>query len=212
MKHLVIFDGDRVIADSCASFLEYYRLTACHFGREFPIRSTDEFREWYDSAWENNFVKLGFTAEEVPGCVKYLSTLINYGDIPLFTGIQEIAERLADTYTLAIASTTHSRHIRNRLETEGFGGAFSFISGGEGGTSEKESRILRVLQELSHPAARAVMVGDTVMDIRSAQALGLKSVAVCYGWNTRERLEKVRPDSLADCPKELPHLIAGLLT
>ncbi len=210
MKNLVIFDWDGVITDSCASFLEYYRITVEHFGKSFPIKSVDEYRGWYDSAWENNFLKLGFTSEEVPACVKHLTRLVDYSAIPLFPGIKEIIVALAQTSTLAIASTTHSRHIRSRLESEGFDGAFSFISGGEGGTSEKQSRILRVIEELSFPVARAVMVGDTAMDVRSAQALGIKAIAVYYGWNTKELLERENPDFLLSHWQDLPSCIGRL--
>ncbi len=52
-------------------------------------------------------------------------------------------------------------------------------------------------------------VGDTVTDMRCAQNLGAESVAVTWGFQSRNMLEKARPMHYADTPQALYDLIIG---
>lgn len=212
MQPLIIFDWDGVIADSCARFYDHYRITTQHFGKIFPIQSLQHFREWYDSAWENNFINLGFDREELSQAIKFESSIIDYDKIPLFKGVEETLITLSRTSMLAIASTTHASRIRKKLEREGLIGLFAFISGGEEGGSEKTTKIARVLDHLQYTAPSAMMVGDTVMDIVSSRALGIRNTAVTYGWNTKERLVAAEPDFMIDHHSSLPSLISKVFS
>lgn len=211
MKKLVIFDWDGVIADSCASYFNFYREIARFFGKPFPPESVDEFRAWYDSAWENNFLRLGFSRDELKKAKEMQQSMVRYESIPLFPSMKRIITELSSTYLLAIASTTHSRTILKKLESEGLDSCFSFISGGEGGTSDKREIISRVLRELDMRREDSVVVGDTVMDIVSAKATGIRVIGVTYGWHPERVLAQKSPDYLAQAPGELPRLLKLIL-
>ncbi|MDQ7821819.1 MAG: HAD family hydrolase [Candidatus Eremiobacteraeota bacterium] len=210
MAGLVIFDFDGVIVDSCPFYFRNYRLMTEHFGRTFPCGTLQEFREWYDSAWENNFLNLGFPEEDIPALLEYQASLTDYNTIPLFPDIKEVIADMAGRYTLAIASTTKSSDIRKKLSLEGLENLFALISGGDEGTSEKKSKIGLVLTTLGRESHEAVMIGDTVMDITSSRALGIKNIAVLYGWNTLEKLLKAAPDHSVRSPWELVPLIGSI--
>ena len=60
--------------------------------------------------------------------------------------------------------------------------------------------------------ALVAVVGDTVADVESAQALGARSVAVLTGFSTRETLLATRPDALLDDLSALPVLLDGEAT
>jgi phosphoglycolate phosphatase len=212
MQKLVIFDWDGVIADSCPQFLELYRRTTEHFGRSFPIRTVEDFRDWYNSAWENNFTHLGFSPEEVPRLITHLSSLVDYDLIPLFAGIRETLSSLAGLYRIAIASTTHSCHIREKLAREDLESLFACIEGGEGGTSEKRAIIARVIASMGIGKESIIMVGDTEMDIRSSRAEGIRNIAVTYGWNSAEKLAASAPDHMIESHRELEPLLSGIFS
>jgi len=53
----------------------------------------------------------------------------------------------------------------------------------------------------------AVYVGDSVTDIISAHANGIKAVAVTYGYSTKKQLEKSGPDILINSFKDLIKII-----
>jgi len=46
-------------------------------------------------------------------------------------------------------------------------------------------------------------VGDTVGDILEAQAAGVDTVGVAWGWHGVGRLRRVKPDGLAHAPSDL---------
>jgi len=43
-----------------------------------------------------------------------------------------------------------------------------------------------------------IIIGDTVMDIECARAVGAQAVAVCTGFESREILSAAEPDALLD--------------
>lgn len=53
-----------------------------------------------------------------------------------------------------------------------------------------------LLDELSVPVDRAIMVGDTEYDLEMARALGMPRVGVSYGVHTPERLAASQPEKL----------------
>jgi pyrophosphatase PpaX len=52
-------------------------------------------------------------------------------------------------------------------------------------------------------ASEAIMIGDSVYDIRCARAAGVAAVAVCYGSATRDSLESEQPDLVLETPEGL---------
>jgi phosphoglycolate phosphatase len=50
---------------------------------------------------------------------------------------------------------------------------------------------------------RTYYIGDTTGDIREAKMAGIRTVAVTWGWHSRERLAKLQPDYLIDNPSDL---------
>lgn len=207
MKRLIIFDWDGVIADSCASYFDFYRVTSEHFGRTLRPRTVDEFRQWYDSTWENNFTNIGFTAEELNSAKAFQMKLVDYDEIPLFPAMPPVLRRLSEKFSLAIASTTHSSHIRLKLRAEQLDSLFCCVSGGEGGTSDKRGIIGKTLDTAEISPHCAVMVGDTPMDIASARAVGIRNIGVTFGWISPERMAEASPDYIARVPEEIPPIL-----
>lgn len=58
--------------------------------------------------------------------------------------------------------------------------------------------IITALQKLSVNADKAVMVGDSISDIKSAQQAGVKTIAVTYGYNHGIAITDSRNDVQAD--------------
>jgi pyrophosphatase PpaX len=67
---------------------------------------------------------------------------------------------------------------------------------------DPESALL-ACKRLEVDPSQAVMVGDSVFDLRCARAAGLSCVAVAYGAGSRESLSAEEPDEMFDTPEEL---------
>jgi len=70
--------------------------------------------------------------------------------------------------------------------------------------------VRKVLAEMDVPTDEAVLVGDGIMDIIAARAVGLQSVAVATGPFTSDRLLQAEPDYLLGSVNDLPSLIEHL--
>lgn len=57
--------------------------------------------------------------------------------------------------------------------------------------------------------ATTIYVGDSVHDMRSGRAAGVRTAAVLWGPFTREELEPTRPDYWLETPSDLETLLAG---
>ena len=84
--------------------------------------------------------------------------------------------------------------------------AFDFISTGSGLFS-KQKRLQRVLQKRGLALADTCYVGDETRDIEAAQALGMRMIAVGWGFSSPQLLSAKRPDHLIMDPAELLSLV-----
>jgi len=53
---------------------------------------------------------------------------------------------------------------------------------------------------------RTYYVGDTAGDVREGRAAGVRTVAVTWGWHSREKLAAAGPEFLVDNPVELLYI------
>jgi phosphoglycolate phosphatase len=90
----------------------------------------------------------------------------------------------------------------------GFDSYFQDIFGSDFRFSKKE-KIDYALAKYRIARERAFYIGDTAGDILEARAAGVRSVAVTWGWHSRERLAAVNPDYLVDTPEGLLTLSAA---
>ena len=67
----------------------------------------------------------------------------------------------------------------------------------------KIDKINHAVSEFKANKDQTYYVGDTTGDIREAKTAGVRTVAVAWGWHSRERLAAVRPDHLVDKPQDL---------
>ena len=84
----------------------------------------------------------------------------------------------------------------------GFDPYFREILGADFLFSKKE-KIDYALEKYGIPGEQTFYIGDTAGDIREARAAGVRSVAVTWGWHSRERLAAAQPDFLVDTPEGL---------
>jgi phosphoglycolate phosphatase len=84
--------------------------------------------------------------------------------------------------------------------------SLDFISAGSGLFS-KHRRLKRVLQKQRIPIAEAWYVGDEVRDIEAARTLGLRMIAVGWGYCAPSLLMAAGPDHVINKPSELLDLV-----
>lgn len=105
---------------------------------------------------------------------------------PLFPGARAALDALAgrDGVTLGIATGKSCRGLSLVIEMHGLHGLFETVQVADDHPSKPHpSMIHAALAETGVEAGRAVMLGDTVYDIDMAQAAGVASLGVAWGYH-----------------------------
>ena len=112
---------------------------------------------------------------------------------------------LKEKYTLAIVTNKPFAFVSPILKGLEMDGLFELILGGDS-LSEKKPHpmpLLHVCEKLDISVADAVMVGDSKNDILAANACGMDSVGVTYGYNYGEDIGVHKPSVVIDNFKDL---------
>ena len=207
----VILDWDGVIADSLTLYVELYQNVCKYFGKGTPPSSPVAFRWWYQPRWELNYLEMGYSQEELVDVLRYASTQLDYRQTPLFDAVVRSLRELAQEIPLAICSTTHAKHIHERLSTSELSACFSAIVGGEDGGSDKTERFGHAAQLLGIAPNAAIAVGDTPHDVECGKHWGMRTIGVTYGWCEPARVASAVPDRLVASPAQLGGTLREML-
>ena len=77
----------------------------------------------------------------------------------------------------------------------------------EGRTNKAEVLAYALEQMNISDLSEAVMVGDRSYDVKGAQAMGIDSVGVLYGYGDLKELSQAGADALATTPQEVVELV-----
>ena len=201
-KKLFLFDFDGVLVDSLDV---YHRAVAwCLEKIGTPIIKT---QEEYVSLFEENFyeamAKKGVDLDAFSGAlIEYASKVDYYQDVAPFSAVLPVLEELCDNNILAIISSNSSRGIRKILARFQYNGCFQDILGSEFHLSKK-IKIDHAVATYRIGRGNTYYVGDTSGDVREGKAAGVRTIAVTWGWHSRETLAAAQPDFIIDDPEEL---------
>jgi phosphoglycolate phosphatase len=126
-----------------------------------------------------------------------------------YDGIQEVLAALAERTPLAVLTNKPQHHTERVLDGLGLTGFFRWTIGGDTAHGRKPDPAgLRALMSAAGTsAAETVMVGDSVVDLRTARAAGTRVCLVRYGFGFRTAAPELAGDEwLADAPADLTRL------
>ena len=134
----------------------------------------------------------------------------------VYAGIPETLADLADSSNggrrvMAVLSNKPVNPSRDIVRALGLADFFIQIYGGNSFTTKKPDPlgVQTILHETGIPAAEALMIGDSSIDVLTGQNAGLWTCGVTYGFSPHS-LNEVPPDVLIDCPRELGEMLAVL--
>ena len=122
-----------------------------------------------------------------------------------YEGVEDTLRELESRgYVMAVLSNKRTSMCKAILSRLGLHGYFRVVAGGDAPPEKKPSPLaaLYVLEALGAVPAESVMVGDSDIDIQTAEAAGMKSIAVTYGF---------RPANTLSGASEVLHRFTDLL-
>lgn len=130
--------------------------------------------------------------------------------IQVFEGIREVLQELHQRgVPMYIISSNSPGNIRKLLRSRGLDQYFVRIYGNVG-IFGKSKMLRRVTKRNGLDVSTTYYVGDEGRDVEAAKRVGVHSVAVAWGFNTRELLERHSPEVIVSSPAELSKFLADL--
>jgi predicted PurR-regulated permease PerM/phosphoglycolate phosphatase-like HAD superfamily hydrolase len=123
----------------------------------------------------------------------------------LMDGVGAMLRDLSRRYYLAVVTTRCHQDAAEFLANEGLTDIFHVITGRDDTWRLKPhpSPVRHTAEKLGVPVQRCLVVGDTTVDIRAAQAAGARSVGVLCGFGDRRDLERAGADQILETTSEL---------
>ena len=104
----------------------------------------------------------------------------------LFDGLEELLPRLtAEGYALCVCTNKMESMARQLLEHLGHLHHFSSVTGGDTFSFRKPDprHLARTVELAGGEIDKAIMIGDSITDIKAAQNAGIPSIAVTFGYS-----------------------------
>ncbi|MCI0400237.1 MAG: phosphoglycolate phosphatase [Gammaproteobacteria bacterium] len=128
----------------------------------------------------------------------------------LYPGAREgLAYLRRSAYKVSCVTNKLTRFTKPLLQSLGIYHDFSIVICGDILAKKKPDPmpLLHAAEFFGVEPGNALMVGDTVNDIRAARAVGFQILCVTYGYNQGGNIHDARPDATVDPLAKLPSLI-----
>ncbi len=201
MQKLFLFDFDGVIVDS----LEVYEgtVTRCLEKIGQPIvKNRADYLALYEDNFYESLVKRGVDLDAFMKAAVDILAEIDYDKIIPFPEVLPVLDRLRENNILVVVSSSDSEDIKTTMVQYHFESYFREILGSDANLNKVE-KIRHAMKQFGMTADRTYYVGDTAGDIKEGKMAGVKTVAVTWGWHTKEQLAARNPDFLIDNPEDL---------
>ena len=210
-KKLLIFDLDGTIADTLYSIMEAVNMCMAHYG--FPLKTYDEVRAAVGNGAKNLIMRTmpeaeAQNVERAEEIYRHFQTCYDATHDHIdgcYEGMKEAMLSLRGRgYVLAVLSNKPNAYVLNIIDRLFEKGDIS-IAMGETAFPRKPDPTapLYIASELGFAPSECAFIGDSEVDILTAQNSGFASVAVSWGFRSRCDLEASRPDIIIDHPSQL---------
>ena len=209
----VIFDMDGTILDTLDDLAGSVNHSLSLYG--YPQRNRDEIRSFLG----NGMVRLihlsvpeGTSKEEESAVLEeHKSYYATHSAIKTaaYEGIPELLKTLkSHGYKTAVVSNKSDSNVHNLVE-QYFNGLFDVSVGARDGVPRKPARDLVdiAMKELGATKEDRVYIGDSDVDIKTAQNSELPMITVLWGFRDKDVLEKCGATVLCQNVKELEDLL-----
>lgn len=203
-NNVLIFDYDGVLIDSFDIFMKNF-IYACKKEGFSNIDSEEDFLKIFDGNMYESMFNMGMSKEQILRIVYYMrdQLLEKQDKIDFFPDVKEMLEKLSKNFVLVIVTSNDTGVVERFLKSRNVF-CFNEIIG-----SDKEhSKIAKIkkVKEMFN-AKDFFYIGDTTGDIIEGRKAGVKTVAVSWGWHSKDKLKDVKPDFLVETPLDLENIL-----
>jgi phosphoglycolate phosphatase len=209
----ILFDLDGTLIDSAEGITKSARYALDHFGIEEP----DE-RQLYRfigppilDSLQNLY---GFSEEKAKeGVAVYRERYNRIGlyECSLYPGVEACIRTLREQgYRIGMASSKPEESCRKILDHFGILPLFDDVVGAtfDGRINSKEQVLNEVFRRWDDLAREELcLIGDTIFDVRGANAVGIPCIAVTFGFGNLEEMKEAGIVGVCDSMESLPSVL-----
>ena len=210
-----LFDFDGTMVDSSEGIFKSLIYALESGGYERP--SDETLRKFIGPPIYDSFQKLfGFEDDEIQYMIsKYRERYRGKGleEVSVYPGIAQLLKTLKENgVKTATASSKPKVFIEKILASTGLDGYIDYVGGTQ--FDEKGASKTAILEDAllnlgCTDKSKAVMVGDRKFDIDGAKGAGIETIAVLYGFGSREEFEAHGAEYIVENTKEIEKIILG---
>ena len=210
----VILDFDGTIGDTRGLIVRTMQQTIAELG--LPARTDDECASMIGLPLKQTFTDL-IPMDDATGdlCAETYRRIFMVnnkpGAVPMFPHVADTIRRMHDAGLLVtIASSRLRPSLAGFVDEMELGTYIPYILsvGDVEHAKPAPDMVLKTLADNDLRPEEAIVVGDTVFDIRMAHAAGVKAVGVTYGNGRRKDLEAERAEWIIDGFRELEGIVS----
>ncbi len=130
----------------------------------------------------------------------------------LYPGVEAGLEYLKRAgYRMGCVTNKAARFTEPLLKDLGIDGYFTIVISGDTLAKKKPDPLplLHAAEFFGIAPENALMIGDSVSDVKAARAAGFQIVCMSYGYNHGADIHDAHPDAVLDSMAELPALLEG---
>lgn len=207
-KGLIIFDFDGVLADSFDTFYSLIRDSMTKVGLSL---TPDQYRDLFIGNVHKGFRDLIKNENKYSTFLEFRNS--NYDKYyynerhkaKLFPKAIKFLKEISKNYILTVASSGRENNVINLLGQNKARDLFALIIANS--SKNKTGMIENILNKFNALPKKTTMISDTVGDILTAKKLGLKTIAVTWGFHSEKMLKSANPDFMAKSFKEIQKIL-----
>lgn len=209
MINTIIFDLDGTLLDTLTDLMDSVNFALNKFG--YPERSYDEIRRFVGNGVRvlmKKSVPNGVEGEDFEKAFSvfrehYLGNMRNKTDA--YEGVRDVLKVLKEkNYKIGVVSNKLDSAVKE-LCKDYFGEFVDFAKGADGESDRKPNpeNTWKCIEAVGAKKENCIYVGDSEVDIKTAENAGLPCVSVSWGFRTREELTENNAKTIIDKPAEL---------
>ncbi|MBQ9760762.1 MAG: HAD family hydrolase [Clostridia bacterium] len=215
MLRAVIFDFDGTLADTIPAITEGVNLTMRQYG--FPTHSEAEVRTFINNG-PRMLIRRALPRElQENECLldrvladydRLYKTVCLHTDTP-YDGINALIDRLRERGVRIGVLSNKQDHLLRKICTGMFGDRIDCIVGTVPDRPTKPDPYLakKLAESLGVDTRDCIMIGDSDVDIRTAENAEMQCISVSWGYRDREFLLQNGAKAIASTPEELSLMI-----
>lgn len=205
----IFFDLDGTLIDSSEGIHNGFVQTFERLGLTVP--SDQKIRTFMGPPLEVTFkeeVSEEGAAQAVKIYREYYETKGQF-EVHLYDGIKEVLQKLKQNPNKKIYITTSKNEpvAQKMCQHLGLTTYFDGIYGSTPSALHKANVLQRAITENQAPKDSSVIVGDTKFDLIGGKTVGIKTLAVTWGFGNNETLLAENPDFVANTAQELRDIL-----